>query len=650
MKPDARKKESVLEKARASLNAHPLLFSFFLCLLVVVVIARNWSTARTYLLRISDSPPAVQKSIHWSIGGEADSFQTMPATHFPESGTMRYAIHGNKGDEIEVGLLRVTEKFLRAPEYVFRIYEFTSNGKKKVLEKSGEFAPDFWAVYQIGENLEWHGDGTTVIEYELKPKGLRNRIASLFAQVKGQPYYKDFTFLTPSVFHRRKPGEFNVILVSFDTLRADRLGCFGYERPTSPNIDSFAVRAALFVNAITPSPWTAPSHRSVFTGLYPSAHSLRHWDRYKDEFIAEETIASLLRDNGYYTLGITGGLTVSYSHGFSTGFRRFIEYRSISNAETPSKSWEHEDGTRKTFEFAMDWLDANHEAKFFMFVHQYECHDPYEDEFFLEAADQGSLIEKRRALYDGDIRRGDAFFGRLVEKLESLDLLSNTAIVFFSDHGEDLHDHYTEDDRLRGRQLNPIPQISSVDHGHSLYEEITRVPLIFHLPGLEPPRGVIENQVSLIDITPTILDYLGLQYDIPVQGVSLVELIRTGEREQDPPAISEFMLYEPEQKSVRTNKSKYIFSEDPTKTNREPTFRNIPRHALFDLRNDPDERENIYESNRKTAEKYHRILEQTIEQSREINKRLQAESRHTKGISAEEQADRIESMKALGYL
>jgi arylsulfatase A-like enzyme len=287
--------------------------------------------------------------------------------------------------------------------------------------------------------------------------------------------------------------------------------------------------------------------------------------------------------------------------------------------------------------------------KFFMFIHHYICHSPYESPYFLEKVDEPSFAEERRALYDGDIRDADDRFGHLMETLEELDLLSNSIIVVVSNHGQDLCDHLFAEEMIPPIK-STSPGFSFVAHGFSVYDEVIRVPVIFYIPKFQPPQRVINNQIRLIDVMPTILDYLKISFDGPIQGESLLPLLATGERENDPSAISEFTMAGTEQKSVRMNGYKYIYAENPEKRKGNFTFPDIPRQALFDLKRDPQERVNIIAQNPELAEEYHRMLEEVLKESGAINKELQDKV----APGGEEPVDLPEevanALKALGYM
>jgi arylsulfatase A-like enzyme len=297
----------------------------------------------------------------------------------------------------------------------------------------------------------------------------------------------------------------------------------------------------------------------------------------------------------------------------------------------------------------MEWLEANRDTKFFMFLHSYKSHAPYLETYFLEQGEHADILEKRKALYDGNIRRVDDFFGQFVNKLRSLGLFSNTIIVVVSDHGEHFYDHFAEADRIPP-EPTPIPQTSTIAHGHSVYDELIRIPMIFYLPGLQPKKSIYEEQIRLVDVLPTVLDYLGLSHEGPVQGESLLPLMRTGQRLHDSPAISEFTHTGPEQKSVRMGGYKYIYTGDPDERKQEVSFRNIPKYALFDLKSDPGEKNNIYSQNKALAEEYHDILQKTLEESRAINRELREKRKPGEVDSNPMPEDVTNALKALGYL
>ena len=635
---------------RKSIRKHRLAAALLAWAALMLVLVLNWNALSVYLFRADppkedslfkkleegarkNAPSGSFEYLRRTIGTQAGmGARTMLATKYPDSPTQKYQIHGGSNGEIEVGLARIEKSPISPSEFVFSVYELKDKRRRKLLETSQTFPVGSWPLFKVEAMSEGQDGDITEIEYVLKPRGLKGRIASAIARVRGlPPYYKDFAFLAPNVLPRRKPDDLNVLLISFDTLRPDHLGCFGYSRPTSPNLDAFAKKGVLFTQAVSTAPWTGPAHQSLLSGLYPSAH-ITSLSNYWDYVVhSERAMPVVLKEKGYYTIGFTGGAHVSSVKGFGRGFNRYLEFNR-----------HREDSVVKIFQNALGWMEENRSVKFFMFLHTYECHTPNTDSYFLVREEPADPVERMRALYDGDLRNADRWFGRLVEKLQSLDLLSKTIIVIVSDHGEDLRDHFTEDD--------VISQKSRIHHGHSLYDEVIRVLTIFHLPGLQPNRHLFQDQISLVDVMPTVLDYLGVSHKDPMQGTSLLQLMKTGERMHEPPAFSESLAYGPERKSVRMNGYKYIYTVDPNETRNNIAYRNIPRHALFDLRKDSKEKNNIYEQNKDLAGKYHKIMEETMKRSSLIRGELEKKYEPVIRDLGEVPEDVLEDLKALGYL
>ncbi len=584
------------------------------------------------------APAASFGHLRLPLDGERFAYQTMLAMRSPDRPKARFPVRAEGGDLLEFGLVRIGGEFAEPCDYVFTVHALTDNGREKLLETSEEFPVNRWRLFRAEPGLGSDTTGRIELEYSLKPKGLRERIAAAIATAMGRSYWKDFAFVAPNVVRKRKADELNVLLVVFDTLRADRLGCLGYDRPTSPNIDAFAREGVLFTHAVSPSPWTLPAHFSLLTGLYPSAQLDGDAGGWETRSYAEKLMPDILGETGYYTVAVG---SLPHASGFGKGFDLFRKFNYVKVARKSHT-------TRRVFSNATEWLAENRDRKFFMLLHNYECHIPYEGTFF-PAGEGAGLAETRDALYDGDVRSLDGLFGELIEKLRALDLLSNTIVIVTSDHGEHFYDHFTEQDRIPPG-AEPVPEVSNLDHGHSLHEELIRVPIIFHIPGLEPEKRVFDNRVRLTDVMPTILEHLDIAHDGPTQGQSLIGLMKHGDRPDEPPAMSEFTFSGAEQKAVILNGYKYLYTENPDEKKGGVGYRDIPRHALYDLKKDPGEKNNIYEQNRATAEELRAALEEMLAESSDINARLKAK-RGAKGSEpAALPGDVIESLEALGYL
>lgn len=461
----------------------------------------------------------------------------------------------------------------------------------------------------------------------------------------------------PLVSTHADPPRPNVLLISLDTLRADRLGCFGYDQPTSPAIDALAATSVRFARAISQSPWTTPAHMSLFTAQYPSAHRMNQtWDYFLNFLYAGGekraladgaiTLAETLRQHGYRTLAMTGGATMSSVLGFAQGFDI---YREDAARLTPRVS------------VALDqWLEQFGRQPFFLFFHTFEVHAPYSHLRFAEpllpaddrralhdliaAADLDDWVTLNRrlkaylgdhgllrreitsALYDGGVAAADAFMGDLFETLRRRGLFDDTIIVLLSDHGEEFGEH------------EPVHVYNA--HGESLYDELIHVPLIIRYPRHLPTGASIEQQVELVDVMPTLLDLVGIPPPAAMSGTSLLPLakgVATPRREW---ALSEAMEKGLEWKALRTPRFKYLLAFDPSGGERSGVRPPIVDERLFDLERDPGEQRSVLRENPDQAQAMRAQIE-------ELLTRLAAADAAAQSVVVA--PDVIERLRALGY-
>ena len=311
----------------------------------------------------------------------------------------------------------------------------------------------------------------------------------------------------------REEGPANVLLITIDTLRADRLGVYGYDQPISPRIDALATRSIVFEECISPIGTTVPSHASMFTGLYPRAHDLR-WNQ---EVLSEDltTLAERLSAEGFETAAFVGlrVLQKSVAQGFEIN----------KSAARPHDLYPPAAQTNALFR---EWLQTRTgERPFFAWVHYFDPHSPYhatpyskerlaqyegpfEDGMDVEAFTKSGwhldaeLRDVVSALYDASVLDVDSAVGEILDLLAEHDLDRSTTIVLTSDHGQDMGDH------------------GYPGHGPLLYNSVLHVPLMIHTPRRPEPRRISER-VSLVDLTPTVLDHLGLEVPQTLQGRSL---------------------------------------------------------------------------------------------------------------------------------
>ncbi|MFT5461136.1 MAG: arylsulfatase A-like enzyme [Planctomycetota bacterium] len=325
--------------------------------------------------------------------------------------------------------------------------------------------------------------------------------------------------------------QLNLLLISLDTLRADRLGCYGYDRDTSPALDAFAERSVRFRYAIAPSPWTVPSHVSLLTGLLPSTHGVHTSVQVPGD--DTDLLAELLFPRGWYTFGITDGGNVSGSLGFDRGFRAFYDVdKSFSTTVREAQTY---------------MADRQPFGAWFAFLHTYDIHcpydppEPYRSMFETEGAQSADIdgkcgnpwlnemdlspeqVQYISDRYDGGIREVDDTLAKLFKSLEESGAMENTVIVITSDHGEEFKEH------------------GQIGHERSLHRELLEVPLIIYAPGLEP--GVVDSPVSLVDVMPTVLELLGEAIPEGLDGRSLLPLIEgTAEPATGQPATLRWQL------------------------------------------------------------------------------------------------------------
>lgn len=333
------------------------------------------------------------------------------------------------------------------------------------------------------------------------------------------------------------PTPRNVLLISIDTLRADALQSYGYDKPTSPFLLELSHRAAVFENAFCPLPGTLPSHMSMLTGLYPEEHGV--WP--PDGVLSPEipTLAERLSAAGFQTIGQTEGGYVHGGYGFARGFRQFSD-------AARHKEWDVETSLARTLE-AIDEVAPS--DRYFAFLHTYVVHDPYFPPeryarlFWQEDPPPGlpeltgpqlsALDRSRRVLsaqeraflrarYDAQVRYLDDLLRDFFRTLASRHRLDSTLVIITSDHGEEFQEH--------GRLLHS-----------QIYSECLRVPLIVIDPRLKAGHRVLEI-AETVDITPTILDLLGLPPDAGLSGESLARSVLAAESERRPPTSNAYAI------------------------------------------------------------------------------------------------------------
>ncbi len=372
------------------------------------------------------------------------------------------------------------------------------------------------------------------------------------------------------------PDRLNVMLLLIDTLRADRLGAYGYERDTSPTIDRLAAESTFFERAISPADKTRTAMASLWTGLYPSRHGLFSREHILSDRI--HTAAEWAREAGFRTAAFAPNPSLDRKFGHAQGWDLYVDraLRADRCDDVPEVCFET---ARRIQRMALDWIDEDPGRPFLLWVHYRDVHGPYvppppydamfrsetprpmsEKEVrrrneYLTLPDDGNDLNHYLDRYDGGIRYTDDRIGEFLEALDERGLLENTLIVLVADHGEEFLEH------------------GDWNHGHSLYEEMVHVPLIVRWPGA-PPR--VEKQVvSTLAFFPTILRAMGIDPQ-PTDGVDLVPLVRDGE----PLRLPEYVFSERKHgkmRSVRHGDWKHIVNDEEGWS------------SLYDLAGDPGE-------------------------------------------------------------
>ena len=334
-------------------------------------------------------------------------------------------------------------------------------------------------------------------------------------------------------------GRPNVVLISLDSLRADHVGCYGYERETTPAVDRLAAEGARFAEAIATSSWTLPTHLTMFTSRYQISHGVVH-DRVALS-PAVPTLGEIMKANGYATAGFVSAPYVAAHYGYARGMDVYVDLSADYGHRREARS---EIVSPKLNDLALPWLEQHKDERFFLFVHNFDIHydyippPPYDTMFdpdyagtmdgtdFIERADVNRRMDRRDldhilALYDGEIRFADDHVGRLLAKIDELGLSDDTLVIVLSDHGDEFFEH------------------GNKGHHRTVYEEVLRIPFVLRWPGKVPAGLVVAEPVSLVDLMPTILDLLDIEGPPGMEGRSLVSTL-AGESLERPAIYAEF--------------------------------------------------------------------------------------------------------------
>ena len=359
-----------------------------------------------------------------------------------------------------------------------------------------------------------------------------------------------------------KWNPFNIVVVTVDTLRPDRLGCYGYAKIKTPNLDRLAEKGTLFENAVCQVPITPPSHASMFTGTYPVVHQVRNVAGFNLD-PSHRTLAKMLQERGWQTAAFVGAAVLAKATGLNQGFQTYDD--TMNHPELGVASPQLRAG--RVIDRALEWLaKQSHQSPFFLWVHVYDPHAPYDPPAPFKN-------EYSREPYDGEIAYVDRELGRLFNAVETRFPPDKTLFTVLSDHGESLSEH------------------GENTHGVFLYDSTLRIPWILSGPGI-PSGKRVKEQARTIDLLPTLVSLLGGGLPSESQGTSLLPAL-SGQKVNTDVSYAESLIPKidmgwAELRAMRTARWKYV---------------RAPRPELYDLDKDPQELANVIQQHPVEAEK-----------------------------------------------
>lgn len=422
----------------------------------------------------------------------------------------------------------------------------------------------------------------------------KNRTVGLFFVTVFVLIFLSYTFPLLSN-NNAENDKFNLLLITIDTLRADRLSCYSTEHVKTPAIDSLAAKSTLFTRAFAHTSTTLPSHANILLGTTPLYHGVHDNSNFKvrDEFL---TLAEHLKTEGYSTGAFVGAYPLDSIFGLSQGFDTYDG----DFAQSVAGQRSNERPAEIVVDKALEYLNQS-TSPWFLWIHCYDPHDPYEPPEPFKTKYSGHL-------YDGEVAYVDSVLKKLFQYLENKDLYENTLIVFTGDHGESLGEHGEE------------------THGFLSYNSSIWVPLMIYSPGIKPQT--VKQNVSHIDLFPTICDILHINQPSFLQGTSLTRLINRKKQKESSIYFESLLPYYTMGwapiRGIIQNNIKFIDSPIP---------------ELYDLKKDFDEMRDI--SQKTNLNIYQKQLSKLIQNQK---------SQESEGAKQNLNREALEKLKSLGYV
>lgn len=566
-----------------------------------------------------ENPYGIKRKIHFFD-------QTWDCIFSPPKTELEFPVKINKNSVLEFGYF--VNPWGEKSNIRLSIYFLTGDFSFKVFSReiSPESEPDFkFEKIEVGKILK--GEGKLIFSTDSKSE------ESSFV-----------AWINPHLYRKKTPEKTkNVILISLDSLRRDYIGVYNGKKDFTPNIDKLADDSVVFENAYSQAPWTIPSHLSILSGSNPNSHGANSFSDKVPSFA--KTLPQLLREKGFLTFAYTGGGLLSANFGFSKGFNQYKEW---DGSELP-------DSSKPIFERADKFILSNKGKDFFLFLHTYQFHEPIDSpEEIKKIVLKGSKtlwegvsiskligggkgtykplkeeeIESIKILLKAEIRTIDEHLIKpLIDKLKIEGIYDQTMIIITSDHGDEIYDH------------------GGWQHSHTLYNELIRVPLIIKFPYQKFKGKRVSKNVRLIDIAPTVLDVLGFDSsEFKMDGKTLISVMK-GKEKEERKCFSE-IYYDPEKPHILQRISlvygnyKLIVNQIIPEWKKFFDYPPPPQYPfeLYNLRNDPHEKNNLYREDSKIAKE---MLEMIKEYKKKTPPKVE------KGIIDEELKSKL---KALGYI